>query len=411
MAIAALTRRASRPSVLRSTPPRATGYPVIIQHAECHDDITPLDVPWVPRWSRSPSVRPRRSACTSTTARTCPYMRSALALTAPCRRLVASPTSRTYRQLTRATAMCASFDWPRVRTRQPRARATWDGAAATEAVPVRPTPTPIRRWTWWPPPASTSSRVFSTCAACTGGEPQLSFEVLDQIASRVEVPLVMHGGSACPTRTTARPSMRGLRKINYYTYGVKYAARRSATSSTPTTCRRRVLARYEPPHRAARGLTQVIRVFANGAEPARLAAPPEGRGGADGARGPLYVRPPGTRRGGPARKRGVQLKGHISIQPFQAGARLFQARCDRPRGLLQSSAPSSARRSYIKDAWVDAVQQGRLSDRPLGCQAMVARFRSVDPEHLAKPYIAVIKPKNPVVFERPNRVHGRSRPR
>ena len=22
----------------------ATGYPVIIQHAECHDDITPLDV-------------------------------------------------------------------------------------------------------------------------------------------------------------------------------------------------------------------------------------------------------------------------------------------------------------------------------------------------------------------------------
>ena len=57
-------------------------------------------------------------------------------------------------------------------------------------------------------------------------------------------------------------------------------------------------------------------------------------------------------------------------------------------------------RGYIKDTWFDAIME-REANYPtgLGCPAINVAIPHVDPEHLAKPYIAVIKPKNPVVFE------------
>lgn len=55
---------------------------------------------------------------------------------------------------------------------------------------------------------------------------------------------------------------------------------------------------------------------------------------------------------------------------------------------------------YIKDTWFDAITT-REANYPTGlaCQAIKVAIPHVDPEHLAKPYIAVIKPKNPIVFE------------
>ncbi len=57
-------------------------------------------------------------------------------------------------------------------------------------------------------------------------------------------------------------------------------------------------------------------------------------------------------------------------------------------------------RGYIKDTWYDAITT-REANYPTGlaCQAINVAIPHTDPEHLEKPYIAVIKPKKPVVFE------------
>ena len=55
---------------------------------------------------------------------------------------------------------------------------------------------------------------------------------------------------------------------------------------------------------------------------------------------------------------------------------------------------------YIKDTWYDAITT-REKNFPTGLQfeTISVALPHVDPEHLIKPYIAVIKPKEPVIFE------------
>lgn len=65
---------------------------------------------------------------------------------------------------------------------------------------------------------------FGTVHGLYKGEPCLSFETLEEITERVAVPLVMHGGSGVSDADYVRAIDKGIRKINYYTYGVKYAA-------------------------------------------------------------------------------------------------------------------------------------------------------------------------------------------
>lgn len=59
-----------------------------------------------------------------------------------------------------------------------------------------------------------------------------------------------------------------------------------------------------------------------------------------------------------------------------------------------------AARGYIKDTWLDAITE-REKNYPTGlaCQAIKVAIPHTDPEHLEKPYIAVIRPAQPVVFE------------
>lgn len=59
-----------------------------------------------------------------------------------------------------------------------------------------------------------------------------------------------------------------------------------------------------------------------------------------------------------------------------------------------------AARGYVKDTWLDAITE-REKNYPTGlaCQAIKVAIPHTDPEHLEKPYIAVIRPAQPVVFE------------
>ena len=48
--------------------------------------------------------------------------------------------------------------------------------------------------------------------------------MLTQIRDRVKVPLVMHGGSGVSDEDYHKAIDAGIRKINYFTYGDKFAA-------------------------------------------------------------------------------------------------------------------------------------------------------------------------------------------
>ncbi len=55
---------------------------------------------------------------------------------------------------------------------------------------------------------------------------------------------------------------------------------------------------------------------------------------------------------------------------------------------------------YIKDTWYEGITT-REKNYPTGLafETISVALPHVDPEHLKKPYIAVIKPKEPVMFE------------
>lgn len=57
-------------------------------------------------------------------------------------------------------------------------------------------------------------------------------------------------------------------------------------------------------------------------------------------------------------------------------------------------------KGYIKDTWLEAIE-AREKNYPTGldCPAVKVAVPHTDPEHLIKPYIAVVKPLRPIVFE------------
>ena len=207
----------------------ATGYPVIIQHAECHDDITPLDV-----------MGPAMVALAErSTAQVCvhldhcenlSYMRRALEMGFNGAMFDGSalPYEQNIANSSRAAAMCASFDCGlECELGSLGAREgdiLEDGSAAPEGGSGATYTDPDQALDFV---ASTGLDIlacsFGTVHGLYRGEPQLSFEVLDQIRNRVEIPLVMHGGSGVSDEDYHKAIDAGIRKINYYTYGVKYA--------------------------------------------------------------------------------------------------------------------------------------------------------------------------------------------
>ena len=257
----------------------ATGYPVIIQHAECHDYITPLDV-----------MGPAMVALAErSTAQVCvhldhcenlSYMRRALEMGFNGAMFDGSalPYEQNIANSSRAAAMCASFDCGlECELGSLGAREgdiLEDGSAAPEGGSGATYTDPDQALDFV---ASTGLDIlacsFGTVHGLYRGEPQLSFEVLDQIRNRVEIPLVMHGGSGVSDEDYHKAIDAGIRKINYYTYGVKYAgetvcdlvqSRRANDSNAVVYWHDMTTAAYK---RLLEDFTQVIRVFANGAEP------------------------------------------------------------------------------------------------------------------------------------------------
>ncbi|MCI1934027.1 class II fructose-bisphosphate aldolase [Alkalibaculum bacchi] len=69
---------------------------------------------------------------------------------------------------------------------------------------------------------------FGTVHGIYKGKPNLNFDILRKIRDEIETPLVMHGGSGVSDDDYQRAVNAGIRKVNYFTYGVKYAGEAAA---------------------------------------------------------------------------------------------------------------------------------------------------------------------------------------
>lgn len=114
---------------------------------------------------------------------------------------------------------------------------------------------------------------FGTVHGIYKGEPHLDFDVLRQIRERIDTPLVMHGGSGVSDADYKKAIDAGIRKINYFTYGAKFAGEaaekriaelKAKNADSVIYWQDLTMSAYE---RLVEDFTHVIGVFANGADP------------------------------------------------------------------------------------------------------------------------------------------------
>ena len=254
-----------------------TGLPVILSHAEGHDPFAPLDY----MGPTLVKLAERSSALVCVHLDHCEhlsYMRRALELGFTGAMFDGSflPYEENVANSQRAADMCAGFgaglecELGSMGSREAGARD--EGGTAEESGATYTDPDQARDFV-----NETGLDIlacsFGTVHGIYKGEPRLNFDVLSEIRSRVSVPLVMHGGSGVSDDDYRKAIDAGIRKINYYTYGVKFAgeavrsmvAEKEASSTDAvvywhdmtTTAYERLLADF----------TSVIKVFANGSGP------------------------------------------------------------------------------------------------------------------------------------------------
>ena len=252
-----------------------TGYPVILSHAEGHDPFTPLDV----MGPTMVALAERSSAMVCVHLDHCEhlsYMRRALEMgfTGAMYDGSMEPYEVNVENSQRAADMCASFDC---------VLECELGSMGTRENGVGHENDHVSEATYTDPDQASEfidltgldilACSFGTVHGIYKGEPHLSLDVLTQIRERNNVPLVMHGGSGVSDDDYRRAIDAGIRKINYYTYGVKYAGEavekviadfKAKNADANVYWHDMTMAAYDC---LVDDFTKVIKVFANGAEP------------------------------------------------------------------------------------------------------------------------------------------------
>ena len=247
------------------------GYPVIIDHAQGHEEITPLDV-------MGPvliALAERSTAPVCVHLDHCEdlsYMRRALEMGFNGAMFDGSflPYERNCELGHRAAEMCHSFDCGlecelgSMGSREAGAKV--EGGTAEEAGAIYTDPDQANEFI-----AATGCDIlavsFGTVHGLYKGEPHLSFDVLNQIRERTLTPLVMHGGSGVSDEDYAKAIDAGIRKINYFTYGSKAAGEAVAAelkNEEVPYYHKMTMAAYDA---FCKDYEHVMKVFANGAKP------------------------------------------------------------------------------------------------------------------------------------------------
>lgn len=196
-----------------------TGMPVIISQAECHEEYTPLDV----IGPIMVDMAQRSSATICVHLDHCEhleYMRRALEMGFTGAMYDGSllPYEINVANSARAVEMCASFDaGVECELGSMGAR---EGGDAVSANAIYTDPAQA---------VDFISRTGIDALACSFGtvhglyraEPKLNFDIVRGVREQQMIPIVMHGGSGVSDADYIDAINAGVRKINYYTYGVK----------------------------------------------------------------------------------------------------------------------------------------------------------------------------------------------
>lgn len=254
-----------------------TGYPVILSHAEGHDPMAPLDK----IGPTMVALAERSSALICVHLDHCEhlsYMRRALEMGFTGAMFDGSyaPYEINVANSYRAAQMCAGYDCGlecelgSMGAREAGGRD--EGGTAEESGAIYTDPDQAADFV-----SSTGLDVlacsFGTVHGIYKGEPQLSFDVLQKIRERADVPLVMHGGSGVSDEDYHKSIDAGIRKINYFTYGSKFAGeavqktiadKRKDNADALVYWHDMTMSAYE---RYLEVTIETMRVFANGADP------------------------------------------------------------------------------------------------------------------------------------------------
>jgi fructose-bisphosphate aldolase class II len=254
-----------------------TGYPVILSHAEGHDPFVPLDY-------MGPTIvnlAERSSALLCVHLDHCEhlsYMRRALEMGFSGAMYDGSflPYEQNVENSHRAAEMCATFgaglecELGSMGSREAGSRD--EGGTAEESGAIYTNPDQAEEFV-----EKTGLDIlacsFGTVHGLYKGEPHLNFDVLKKIRKKTGVPLVMHGGSGVSDDDYRKAINAGIRKINYYTYGVKYAAEavRKLIADAEAKDAHAVLYWHDMTPVAYESFRKtfedVVKVFANGAAP------------------------------------------------------------------------------------------------------------------------------------------------
>ena len=255
-----------------------TGYPIIIQHAEAHEGVVPLKY-------IGPAVvdlAERASAHICINHDHCEDLSYAQrALTLGFNGVMFDGSCLSYEEnveySSRAAEMCAEYgaglecELGSMGSRE--GGESDEGGTAEQAGAVYTNPDQAKDFA-----AATGLDIlacsFGTVHGIYKGEPHLNFDVLTDIRDRVpHLPLVMHGGSGVSDSDYKKAIDAGIRKINYYTYGAKYAgeAVEKAIAERQTEGGKHIVYWHDMTVAAYESFLNtfehVVKVFANGAKP------------------------------------------------------------------------------------------------------------------------------------------------
>ena len=254
-----------------------TGYPVILSHAEVHEDIAPLDK----IGPRMVALAERSRALVCVHLDHCEhlsYMRKALEMGFNGAMYDGSylPYEVNVANSQRAADMCVAFDCGlecEIGSMGAREAGERDeGGTAEESGAIYTDPDQAAKFID-ESGLDVLACSFGTVHGIYKGEPHLSFEVLEQIRQRRPIPLVMHGGSGVSNEDYHKSIDAGIRKINYYTYGAKFsgeavikkiADKRAENDDAIVYWHDMTTAAYE---RYLEVTIETMKVFANGAAP------------------------------------------------------------------------------------------------------------------------------------------------
>lgn len=256
-----------------------TGYPVIIQHAEGHDAYAPLNV----IGPVMVALAERSSALVCVHLDHCEdlsYMRRALEMGFSGVMYDGSvlPYEENVVNSIRAAEMCSMYDCGlecEIGSMGSRGGEIQEGGASTSEGGLGAIYTDPDQASEFVKATGLDALAcsFGTVHGLYSGEPHLAFDVLVEIRKRVNVPLVMHGGSGVSDADYLEAINAGIRKVNYYTYGAKHAGeaacklideRRAVSRDAPVYWHDMTSVAYETLRNELAG---VIKTFANGAGP------------------------------------------------------------------------------------------------------------------------------------------------